>query len=222
MKTAILAVTVALATPLAMRAMVRAYALPWPHFEELNVSPRGLQDTSIILAGFRRTAADLAWVQLMEYLGRNDEFLDYRLDPLKSLKGMTLRIIRIDPYFRPAYLFAAGILAWSPSVNRPDDALEILREGIRYSPTYWPFRNYAEAILYKEKGRFSDMALLLERGIQDPDCPSMTKSILANYYKSQKRYADAIRVWQSVLSSPQDSDAYGQARQQIRLLTHMR
>ena len=222
MKRKLILVGLVALTLVAFKGMTRLYALPWPHFEELNVGPHGLEDVSMILAGFRRAAADMAWVQLLQFLGEAHELEEARLNPKESLKGMTLRVTRIDPYFRSVYLVGAGILAWFPRVDRPDEALEVLREGVRYNPEYWPFQIYIAAILYKKQGRFPEMAQLLEEGRRHPECPPVMKSILANTYKAQKRYADAIRIWQIVLSNPQDREYHETARRQIERMSSLR
>ena len=66
------------------------------------------------------------------------------------------------------------------------------------------------------------MARLLEEGILDPECPAMIKSILANYYKSQKQYADAIRIWQNILSEDGGREYHETARRQIEQMERLR
>lgn len=203
------------------RSMRQLYALPWPHFNELVIDRYISQDIGIVVSGFRRVAADMAWIQLLQYVGGEQGFDENRMGELNFLKMRALRVTRLDPYFRSVYLFAAGILAWEASVNRPDEALELLREGMRFNPEYWPFHTYTAAILFKKRERFQDMALLLEKSITHPECPTLIKSILANYYKAQKKYSDAIRIWQNVLTNDRDRNYHETARHQIRLLSGM-
>ena len=203
------------------KGMVRLYALPWPPMGELIVSRYGLQDSLFIVGGFRRAAADMAWVQWLQYVGGPREIDENRSRGFDLLKEMTLRVTRIDPYYHLAYLYGAGILAWSPYANRPDEALEILREGVRYNPHYWLFQSYIAAIIYKQQKRFPEMARLLEEGIRDPECPLMIKSILANYYKSQRQYAKAIRIWEDVLADDGGHEYHDTARRQIKLMTSL-
>lgn len=188
---------------------------PFPRFDQLPASIHGLQDAGMIASGFRSAAGDIAYVQFLEYLGgprlpEEDPNRSYDL-----LKTFALRVVRINPYFRRAYIESAGILAWFRGINRPDEAMEILQEGIRYNPDYWPLRSYVGAIGYKQAGQFDKMTGMLESAIQDPGCPLLIKEILANAYKSHQRYADAIRIWRMVLDEPNAQQDYDHARRAI-------
>jgi tetratricopeptide (TPR) repeat protein len=193
-----------IAVVFSLQKVTSIYTLPYPHFNNLMAEQNGLQDIGGIIMGFRCAAADIAWVQLIQYCGE-DVLSDnhHQHDSscsLDLLKYLALRVIRMDPYFYEAYLFSSGILAWFPEVNRPDEAIEILQEGIRNNPKYWPFHLYLSAIVYKKAGKYGEMAALLEEAIQYPDCPLLIKAILANYYKAQKEYDKAMAIWESVLS----------------------
>lgn len=198
------------------------YKLPFPHFDELLTKTSGLQDAAFITFGFRSLAADVAWVQLLQTMGN--------YDPAKQndhsfpfLKIGTLRVTRIDPYFKRAYLFGAATLAWLQSTNRPDEAMEVLAEGVRYNPTYWPLRTYAAGIGYMKTNQMGAMVRMLEDAVRDPDCPTVVKSVLANSYKAQKRYLEAIGVWEDVLSSEKGREYHGRAREEIpRIVQLMR
>ncbi len=224
---------------ISLRGLHHAYALPWPPLSTFSAGPEALQDMSLVVGGFRRLAADMAWVQMLQYMGTSwartqaDEhgheghhhdlydITEKQEGAYGRLKELALRIGWLDPYFKEAYLYAAGILAWSPMVDRPEEAVYVLQEGQRASPDYWPFKTYMAAILYKKQARASEMTHLLEDSIRQPGCPTMVKSILANYYKSQKRYADALRVWQRVLENPSDAVYHDTARRQMDQLIPM-
>jgi len=194
------------------------YTLPFPHFQELVLGPEGLQDVVTILAGFRSVAADVAWVQLLQNTSSGGPLEENAQGTFLTLKKDTLRVTRIDPYFREAYLFSAGILAWFQHVNRPEEALDILREGIRNNPNDWVFRSYVGAIVYKRKEDFGKVASLLEDAVRQPDCPGLVKAILANTYKKTGQYRKALNLWESILDDPRNSDYHARAREQIREL----
>ncbi|OGS18289.1 MAG: hypothetical protein A3J83_07060 [Elusimicrobia bacterium RIFOXYA2_FULL_40_6] len=196
------------------------YQLPYPHFNELITERNGLQDISGILMGFRCATADVAWVQLIQYCATgelSDEDFSCSFDLLKPL---TFRVIRIDPYFHEAYLFSSGILAWFKNVNRPDEAIELLQEGIKNNPKYWQLRLYLGAIVYKKAGEYGNMAVLLEEAVQYPDCPAIIKGILANYYKSTKEYKKAIVIWEALLAGG-DLEYKERAQQQLAILENL-
>ncbi|MCG3205346.1 MAG: hypothetical protein KCHDKBKB_02066 [Elusimicrobia bacterium] len=197
--------------------MERQYPLPYPHFNALITQFSGLQDPVFISFGFRALAADVAWIQLLQNMGSyGSEAASGKNYP--SLKEETLRVTRIDPYFTRAYLFGAATLAWLKATNRPDEAMEILKEGISYNPSYWSFRTVAAGIGYMKTSQLDNMIRMLEDALKDPNCPPTIKSVLANSYKAKKRYADALRIWEAVLQSPQDREYHDRARNEIPLL----
>jgi tetratricopeptide (TPR) repeat protein len=197
--------------------MRRLYVPLFPPIKELINSPYAFQDAAFIAAGFRRLGADVAWVQLLQNMGVYGD-VDESGVGYADLKNETLRIARIDPYFHKAYLFGASTLAWIRTINRPAEALEVLQEGIKYNPQYWQFRMYVAGIGYKMTNQFEKMVVMLEDAVSQPDCPTPVKSVLANAYKQQGRYAEAIEVWEIVLESPLSRDYHARARKEIPYL----
>jgi hypothetical protein len=173
--------------------------------------------TNPFATGFRRLAADVAWIELLQEVGdvgRVDESdINY-----PNLKLGTLRIMRIDPYFHSATMFGAVTLAWIRTINRPDEALEVLQEGIRANPTYWPFQILVASLGFMRADEFDKMCVLLQDAIKDPECPAITKVILANAYKSHGRIAEAMAIWKMILDLPSARDYHQRALQQIQLL----
>jgi len=214
-----------------LTGLTRSYPLPWPPLRDLITREESMQDLSFVLAGFRRLAADLAWVQMLQYMGTDLAFEAHShvRDPhdhdhdnkTPDLYERAMRIVRLDPYFKDAYLYGAGILAWSPKLSQPDKALALLKEGKHWNPNYWPIQTYTVAILYKKQLKVPEMTALLERTIRQPDCPITVKSVLANYYKTQKQYDDAIRIWQVILDNPNDAWYHDHSRRQIDLLRNL-
>lgn len=125
------------------------------------------------------------------------------------------RIIALDPFYYYAYLYGGGALAWN--LDRPDEALKLLEHGILvmekhkrnitrdiHQP-YWQLNLYASAIVYRTSGDFAGMIRLLETAVRQPDAPNMVKSILANIYQKQQRYAEAVRLWIEIYDSRDQS-----------------
>lgn len=192
-------------------------------------SEGGFRDLGFLLLGMRRLAADMAWISVLQYFG-DREFAEttnkdtqphsHSLEGGKypALKKMVLRVMRLDPSLHYATLYGAGAFGWL--LNRPQEAMELLQEGIKNNPTYWQFRLYVGALLYREKGQFSEMIVLLEEAIQFPDCPTMIKSVLANIYKERKNYQRALEIWLEVVENEKTDAWYKmQAEKQIKELS---
>jgi len=104
-------------------------------------------------------------------------------------------VVDLDPFFQYAYLYGAGALAWN--LNRPDEAVELLKKGIDYMENYrsditkdvhesfWQLNLYMSAIVYRKMDDFKKMTYMLEVAVKQPDCPNIIKAILANIYQKE-------------------------------------
>lgn len=140
------------------------------------------------------------------------------------------RITNLDPFFDHVYLYGAGALAWN--LNRPEQALELLGNGIAamekfqanstrdiHQP-FWQLNLYASAIIYRKSGEFEKMMPLLELAVRQNDCPNMMRSILANIYQKEGRYADSLKLWIAIYDSG-DPSYQARAGQKINELAPM-
>lgn len=223
------------------------YRYPFPAARLTTLAEYVPLDMGGILVGARRLAADIAWVQLLQYYGSPEKPVDqdtqFKLswDMTKYLFGMGVekevchkegchdashyhpsveggvypdflshcyRVVGLDPFFSYVYLYGGGALAWN--LDRPEEALALLRHGLevmeRYQPAitrdaqqpYWQFQLYISAIVYRKMGQESEMIALLETAVHQPGCPNMVRAILANIYQKQGRLAPALALWLAV------------------------
>ena len=192
-----------------------------PSFERPLGSEGGFRDFGGLLLGMRRLTADIAWVSVLQYYGAHEVREADRGEPhdlgegeYPALKKMVMRVVRIDPYFQFAYLYGAGSLALN--LDRYDEGLELLEEGIKYNPTYWKFRLYVAGIVYKKKGEYDNFIGVLEDAVRYPDCPNLVKSCLANIYKARKNYPRALEIWLGIMEQKNlDFTTKHQAEEQI-------
>lgn len=211
------------AVALAAGARMSARAREFPSLSDLPATPFALQDAAMSSCGLRAAAADIAWVQMLQYAAGS--LLEFPPDrPGRSydhLETLALRVTRLDPSFRRAYLYGAGLLGWFHGVDRPDEAVELLEEGMRRDPGEPLYSLYIAALAYKKQGEADKMIALLEGTFDDPRTPSQMKAILANTRKARGEYAKAIELWERVLESPRDSSEHPRARQQINELERL-
>ena len=189
-----------------------------PPFEKPPLESFAVQDLSNVLLGSRRTGADLAFIQFLQYVSSDPEGElkrdEHGLGQIhrhghskeKSeaslIKEYTLRMVYLDPYFHYAYLVGSGMLAYY--LNSYDDAIEILKLGMERDPTYWRFRLYAGAITYKWSAQPEKVIQLLEEAIHSPDCPTMLQNILANIHTKQGSYKRAIEIYEYIIATSRD------------------
>ena len=200
--------------------MRRAAAPEFPRLSELQTGPFAFQDLVLAAAGFRASAADLAWVELLQYAAGDapPAYQDVKGKPYTYLKEMCLRVARLDPAFHRAYLYGAGMLGWFRGVERPDEAAQLLEEGLRRSPEDPQFALYLAALAFKKSGDTDKMIALLESSFDRPDTPTMMKTILANIRQSRGEKAAALALWERILANERDASEHGRARAKIREL----
>lgn len=236
-------------------ALARLYSSPMPYAAFSSETAYTAVDLAGAVFGVRRLAADIAWIQLLQYYGTPERPLskeqEYRLswDMTKYLFGIDdghdshdrdggggggeeyhaqidggkyagllsycYRIVALDPFYTYAYLYGGGALAWN--LNRPEEALELLRHGITVmerchhdltrdvQQPYWQLNLYVSAIVYRTSGDHAAMVRLLETAVRQPAAPNMVKAILANIYQKQNNLPAAARLWLEIYDSKDPS-----------------
>jgi len=174
----------------------------------------GLGDIGGILAGFRGLMADFAWIDFLLYAGgevlpdedpaRNYDLIDY----------FVRRVIRIDPFYHSAILYGTSMLAYFRIVDRPNEAVALVKEGIRYDPDYWPYHMFLAAITYKQKADLDGMEDIFTQALRQSDCPMVIRNLIANNSKQDGRFDTALAIWEAVLDSDQ-AEYWDHAREQI-------
>lgn len=194
------------------------YPDPFPPLAVSLSSPVArLSDFAGIALGFRKLTADLAWIQTVIYYGTEEEGTDHEEAengggryPL--LLAYCQRVAQIDPNFKYVFYYGGTALGWN--LNRLDEAEELLKEGIQAHPKEWHFQQFLAAIAYQKNHDINNLIDFLKVFIEEPDCPNILRSILANIYKKQKRYVEAIHVWMIVYDT-QDPNYTKRASSQI-------
>ncbi len=170
--------------------------------------------------GFRKLTADMAWIQTLLYYGTHEA----GVDPEEAENGggryplflaYCQRVGQIDPSFKYVYYFGGAVLGWN--LNRLDEAEEILKEGIKAHPKEWRFQQFLAGIAFQKSHNVKGLEEFLKGFVEEPDCPNILRSILANIYKKQKQYREAIHVW-SLVYNPQDPSDLERATSQIKEL----
>jgi tetratricopeptide (TPR) repeat protein len=206
----------------------KAMAWRYPAVNELVVTENYLEDLGSLLIGAHRLAADIAYIQFLQYYGiqgaeeelgppgsghheehghgdRRPRSWQERQAELDAAKGyprmleFATRIDRLDPYFNGAVIEAAGALSFNQ--KRIDEALTLLKEAIERDPSYFRYHLYVSAILYKQKGNDAGMIGLLMEAIKYPDCPALFELILGNLLKKVGRTMDAAQVFLHTLNT---------------------
>ncbi|HRY30003.1 MAG TPA: hypothetical protein P5079_08220 [Elusimicrobiota bacterium] len=205
----------------------------WPPFDRPVLEKYALSDMTGVLLGLRRAAADLAFIQMLQYYaggheeehgeedghvhvggeGSADLHPEIRLTVFPSLREYVLRIASLDPYFHYAYLFGAGALAFN--LNRSDEAFDVLRRGLERDPAFWQFRLYVGAIAYRQSAQIEKVISLLEEALRYPDCPTMLQNILANIHVKIGNYQRAAEIYLLMARTSRDQSYAEQAQKKL-------
>jgi len=178
------------------------YTEPFPPLAVSLSSPVArLSDFACIAMGFRKLAADIAWIQTLIYYGTeeraaNSEEIEQGGGSYPLFLAYCQRVARIDPYFEYVYYYGGGVLGWN--LNRPEEAEELLKEGIKANPKEWRFQQFLAGLAFQKNHNINVLTQFLEGFVEQSDCPNLLRALLANIYKKQKRYSEAIRVWKIV------------------------
>lgn len=192
---------------------------PAPALAELEPTPFAFRDSVLAAAGLRAMAADLAWVQLLQYMAGNlPEIADRPGRRYDRVLELSRRVFRLDPSFRRAVLYGASVLGWFEEVDRPAEAALLLEEGIRRVPEEPLFKLYLAALAFKRQGQDERMVALLERAFDDPTTPSTMKAILASLYARRGDDERALATWQRILANPLDAAEHPRARERSAAL----
>jgi tetratricopeptide (TPR) repeat protein len=169
---------------------------------------------AFVAAGARRLGADAAFVQFLLFLGGKLPGQTGR-DDWPEVGPLARRVGRLDPAYARAYIYGASILAWYRNVDRPDEALDLLKEARAADPSNWTYVALEASIAFKKRSEFGAMADELAKVAREPDCPALVKSILANLYKAQGRYAQALALWRDIAVSKDGGQYAARARSEI-------
>ncbi len=191
-------------------------AATFPPLSQLPSTPFAVQDASLASAGLRAGAADIAWIQLLEYAGHGLPELPEAGGPVSpSLQKLTMRVVSLDPRFHRAYLYGASILGWEPGVNRPEQAAEVLQECLVRDPGEKLCPLYLAALTFQKKGDPERMLGVLESTLDDPRAPLMMRPLLANIYKKRGDYRKSLALWEIILDDEREQNDHPRAVKQI-------
>lgn len=217
-------------------------ALPPPSADPFGIksgSEGAVETAALFGLGMRRMAADLALIRMIIYYGTPEDdghghegphehhgHQDHDAEhPERSygggtygrLSAMAMSILDLDPAFTFAPLFASGALAFN--LNRPEEAVELLRYAIRRDPGQTQYHAYLGAIGFHRKGKPEEVARLLEPLVAyNPDCPTLIKNILAFLYKRTGQYRKAAALYLDIYETSRDEGYRRMAERELREL----
>lgn len=200
----------------------RRFEWRYPPLDALVVNENYTTDLSLLLLGAHRLAADVAYIQFLQYYGVDEHSEEEKSHPIEEgayprLLEFGRRIMLLDPYFNSGVLEVGGSLAFNQ--RRSAEALDLLSAAAMLDPGFYRYRLYMAAILYRNDGLDDRLISTLAEAVKYNDCPFMFKNILANLYKKRGRYQEAYLLRLEMLkTAPSVSDKDTAERKLAELL----
>jgi len=142
-----------------------------------------------LLLGYDLIAADLFWLETIQYLGRHllgdQKFTD--------LYPRLFRVVSLDPYFVDAYRLGGIFLAYS--AGQVDEAIRLLKRGAAFNPDRWEPAHDLGILYYLCKKDYPQALYWLQRADRLPGRPDYVPRFVARLYASTGHTQTAIEMW---------------------------
>lgn len=219
----------ALSAAAALGAAVRDLpAAAFPPAAAVSLAGEGVVSSAALWSlGMRRLGAELAFVRALVYFGTHEEAEELEVGGAhahahdegagryEELLPRFRRILALDPYWTHPVLWGAGALAFS--LDRPDEAIAVLDEGLKVRPEDPKLLATVAAVGFQKRG---DLAAALERlmpVVDSGEAPTMLKNMAA-YMNERAGHRDAaLRLYREILDS-RDLSYHDNAERGLRRL----
>jgi hypothetical protein len=170
-------------------------------------SPEAIRRMSL---SYDALVADVYWIRALQHFGRERLTQDrpaaggQRYALLYPLLDLATSL---DPHFNIAYRFGSLFLNEQPpgGPGRPDQAIALLRKGIKEMPTKWEYYQDAGFVYYFGYQDYQQAAEWFRRGSEIKGSPPFLKSLAANTLaKGHDRRAS--RLLYQVIAQTADND----------------
>ena len=204
-------------------------AAGFPPTAAVSLSGTGVVSSATLWSlGMRRLAAEVGFVRGLVYYGTHVDDLeehgpgdghDHGAAEEGHAYGELLprfrRILALDPYWMHPVLWGAGALAFT--LDRPDEALLLLDEGLRARPTDAKLLATVAAVSFQKRG---DLPSALERlmpVVDSGEAPTMLKNMAAYMNERAGRRDVAARLYREILAS-RDASYFDNAQRGLHRL----
>ena len=190
---ALLWLAAVLALALALFALERGRAAreQWQAFPPplARPLPPQLSRTSLTaaLGDSARVAADMAYVDCLQYVGNNLNVMDGRFQQTEALYR---EVLWLDPGFQHAVLEGATVLGWVQKKTLV--AQTYMMDAIRVNPANERMKLYYVALSYQQADDPHQVVETLRPEWTRPDAPEMLQRMIGSIYLKEKDWKDAI------------------------------
>ena len=163
------------------------------------------------IIGFKNLTADLLWIDAIQYIGDSKN----AKEGYKKFPKIVKRIINVDRNF--IYAYQSGSVILMCVLKNTQEAINILKEGIKYNPHYGQFHLYLGAFTYLNIENYSKTIELLEYAVYKlEDHPYILERLLGNLYLKVGEMEKAKKLWWWLLSYSKDQGSREYAKNKLK------
>jgi len=146
--------------------------------------------------------ADIYWTRAVQYFGRKRIAHARRFELLAPLLRITTQL---DPHLLIAYRFGAIFLAAKPpeGAGEPEQALQLVRQGIVANPGYWRFWQDLGFIYYWDLKNYKMAARAFETGSKQPGAMVWMKAMAATISAQGGDFQTSRLLWSEIYLQPE-------------------
>ena len=165
-----------------------------------------------ILLGFHGVAADLLWIQSVQYVGAHVE-TDMRFPQLAKALNLTTSL---DPHFLEPYRFGGLYLLYL--ARQPQAAVSLLERGAAANPDRWELPHDLGRYYYLEVHDYARALEWWERAAKLPGRPEYLPRFVARLYARTGHTQTALELWSEIYRTAQDDSLRSLALREIERL----
>ncbi|MBI4375889.1 MAG: hypothetical protein HY549_05500 [Elusimicrobia bacterium] len=182
-----------------------------------------VENAALFSLGMRRLAADLGLIRLLIYYGTPEDHHGHHTvaehfgsGHYPELGPRAMRILDLDPSFSYAPIYSAGALAFN--LDRPEEALAVLRHALSRDPGNPEYHRYAGAIGFHKKGDPRKVLELLEPALENEATPTMIKHLAAFLFERSGQRERAVSIYREIAQASRDEGYRRMAQEALRRL----
>lgn len=160
-------------------------------------SPEFLRRASL---SFHALVADIYWIRTVQHYGRTKLSTDSnkQYDILYPLLDLSTSL---DPYFDVAYKFGAIFLAeeYPAGAGRPDQAIALLRKGLRAQPDKWQLAQEVGFVYYWWLADYQAAAMWFNRAADMTKAPDWLRPLAAVTLAQGGNRATSRTLWTEIV-----------------------
>lgn len=165
-----------------------------------------------MLLGFHGVAADLLWIQIVQYVGTHFE-TDMKFPQLAKALDLATSL---DPHFLEPYRFGALYLLYL--LRQPEAAVALLERGAAANPERWELPHDLGRYYYLEARDDSQALRWWERAARLPGRPDYLPRFVARLYARAGRAETALELWLELYRTAQNEYMRSLALREIEQL----